>query len=98
MQDIHSIVKNENAWVNDFNFPVFFCHGASKSFSVLIAYLGKRSFVLNQHKTDKAGRILILYIMPDADQYILVDLYNANTENEQAQYFWGAWKPVKKIR
>ena len=33
------------------------------SFVVLIAYLGKTSFVLNKQKTDKAGRMLILDIM-----------------------------------
>ena len=50
---------------------------------VLISYLGKKSFVLNEQKTDKAGRILILDITLDADQYILINLYNANTETEQ---------------
>ena len=64
---------------------VFFSHGASNSCGVLIAYLGKKSFVLNEQKTNKAGRMLILDITLDADQYILINLYtrNANTEIEQ---------------
>ena len=80
LQEIHSSIKNENAWVNDFNCPVFFSHGVSNSCGVLIAYLGTKSFVLNEHKSNKAGRILILDITLDADQYILINLYNANTE------------------
>ena len=34
---------------------------------------------------DKAGRILILDVTLDADQYILINLYNANTEIEQCK-------------
>ena len=70
-----------------FDGPVFFSHGASNSCGVLIAYLGKTSFVLNKQKTVKAGRILILDVTLDADQYILINLYNANTETEQCKIF-----------
>ena len=48
LQEIHSPIKNENIWVNDFNGPVLFSHGTSNSSGVLIAYLGKTSFVLNK--------------------------------------------------
>ena len=81
------IIKNEKAWVNDFNGPVFFSHEASNSCGVLIAYLGKTSFALNKQKTDKAGRILILDVTLDADHYTLINLYNANTATEQCKTF-----------
>ena len=68
-------------------FPVFFSHGTSNSYSVLIAYLGKTTFVLNKQKTDKAGRMFILDVMLDGDHYILINLYNANTETEQCKTF-----------
>ena len=55
LQETHSSIKNENAWVNDFHCPVFFSHSASYSCGILIAYLSKRSFVLNEQKTDRAG-------------------------------------------
>ena len=87
LQETSSTINNENKWVNDFNGPVFFSHGASNSCGVLIAYLGKTSFVLNKQKTVKAGRILILDVTLDADQYILINLYNANTETEQCKIF-----------
>ena len=45
----------------------FFSHGASNSCGVLIDYLGKKYFILNEQKTDKAGRILVLDITPDPD-------------------------------
>ena len=87
LQETNSTINNENTWVNDFNGPVFFSHEASNSCGVLIAYLGKISFFLNKQKTDKAGRILILDVTLDADQYILINLYNANTETEQCKIF-----------
>ena len=74
LQETHSTIKNENTWVNDFNGLVFFSHGASNCCGVLIAYLGKKSFVFNKQKTDKSGRILILDDTLDADQYILINL------------------------
>ena len=87
LQETHLTKKNENTWVNDFNGPVFFSYGTSNSYSVLIAYLGKTSFVLHKLKTDKAGRILVLDVMLDGDHYILINLYNANTETEQCKTF-----------
>ena len=87
LQETHSSIKNENTWDNDFNGPAFFSHGASNSCGVLLTYLSKTSFVLNEQKTDKTGRILILDVILDGDHYILINLYNANTETEQCKTF-----------
>ena len=65
---------------------MFFPHRASNSCGVLIAYLGKTSFVLHKRKKDHAGRIMILDITLDADQHILVDLCNADTETKQLKH------------
>ena len=82
MQELHSSIKNENIWIDDFNGWVFFSHGGCNSCSLLIAYLG-RIFVINKQKTDESGKIFILDVMLDTDQYILINLYNANTKTEQ---------------
>ena len=50
---------------------------------VLIASLGQNSFVLNEQKADKAGRILILDTTLDTDQSIPINLDSANTATEQ---------------
>ena len=44
--------------------------------------LVKKSFVIDRKKTDMSARILILDVTLDEDQYILINLYNANTESE----------------
>ena len=70
-----------------FNWPVFFSQRASSSCGILISYLGKISFVLNKQKSDEVGRILIRDVRLDADQYILINLYSANTETKQCKIF-----------
>ena len=50
---------------------------------VLIAYLGKNSFVLNEQKADKAGRISILDTTLYTDQPIPINLDSANIATEQ---------------
>ena len=69
-------------WLNDFNCLRFFSHGVCNSCGVLIAYLGKNSYILNEQKTDNTGRILIFDITLHADQFVLSKLYNANTVTE----------------
>ena len=83
--------------VNDFSCPIFFSHGASNSCGALIGYLGKKSLVLNKQKIDKTGRILVLDITLDVDQYILINLYNPNTENEHVKILDQLQTLLKKL-
>ena len=83
--------------VNDFSCPIFFSHGASNSGGALIGYLGKKSLVLNKQKIDKTGRILVLDITLDVDQYILINLYNPNTENEHVKILDQLQTLLKKL-
>ena len=70
---------------------VFFSHKASNLCAILIAYHGKTYFILNKQKTGKAGRISILDVTLYADQYIVINLCNPNTETEQ-------WKISKELQ
>ena len=40
-------------------------------------------FIVKKQQTEKEGRILILDVSNNDSEYILINLYNANTENEQ---------------
>ena len=55
LRETHLTIKNENTWVNDFNGPVLFSHGAFNSCGALIAYLGKTSSVLHKQKVIELG-------------------------------------------
>ena len=61
----------------------FFSHWKSNSCGVLTAYFGVGTFTVKRQQTDKEGRILILDVSINDSEYILINLYNANTENEQ---------------
>ena len=50
-------------------------------FAFLMEHLTK-SFVHNKQKTDEAGRVFILDVTLDRDQYILMNLCNADTETD----------------
>ena len=50
-----------------------------------IAYFGNLNFSVNKQVGDKNGRILILDVNTHEIRYILVNIYNANTEVEQVQ-------------
>ena len=85
LQETHSTFNDENIWKNDFDGPGFYSHGTSQSCSVLNAYFGNLNFSVNKQARDKNGRILILDVNIDEIRYVLVNIYNANTEVEQVQ-------------
>ena len=58
-------------------------HSTSNSPGVLIAYLGSKSFVVKNKRNDDAGCILIFDVSIDDTDYILVNIYNGNTETEK---------------
>ena len=51
----------------------------------LLLFFGNLNFSVNKQVGDKNGRILILDVNIDEIRYVLVHIYNANTEVEQVQ-------------
>ena len=86
LQETHSNSKIEQKWKEDFKGQVFFSQGKTNSRDFLTVYSGKETFSVkktNKQETDKEGRILILDVSINDSEYILINLYNANTEKEQ---------------
>ena len=87
LQETHSNSKVEQKWKEDFHGKVFFSHGKTNSCGVLIAYCGLKKLPLRNNKPkDHGGRILIIDVSINDCEYILINLYNANTEKEQIEY------------
>ena len=61
----------------------FFSQGKSNCCGVLFAYFGTGTFLVKKQQTVKKDRILILSISINDSEYILTNLYNANTEKKQ---------------
>ena len=83
LQETHSTTSDKGKWKFKFSGPVFYSHGTSNFCDVLITFFGKNKRYVNSQITEKLGRILILDVTIDGTEYILVNIYNANTESEQ---------------
>ena len=70
-------------WKDYFKGPVFYSHGTSQSCGVLIDYFGNLNLLINKQVGDQNGCILILDVNIEKITYVLVGIYNGNTEAEQ---------------
>ena len=80
LQETHCRSKVEQKWKEDFKGHVFFSNGKANSCGVLTAYFGKELFKVKKQETNKEGHILIINVSVNDSEYMLVNLYNANTE------------------
>ena len=62
LQEKHSCEKDEKKWNDGFKGTLFFLHGTTNSCGVAIGYSRANSFILEERKTDKTGRLLLLDI------------------------------------
>ena len=87
LQEMHSTKENEIQWKDEFDSDLCFSHGKLNSCGVLIGVSGNKTFTVKKRLCDGNGRILILETLIDDSEFILINLYNANTESEQIQTF-----------
>ena len=85
MQETHSTENDEKQWEDEFKGQLFFSHGKSNSCGVAIGFYGAKKLELLNKCSDKPGRILLLDVKIDDTVFVLVNIYNANTENDQLQ-------------
>ena len=74
---------SEKQWKEEFKGQLYFSHRKTNSCGVLIAFFGNLNVVVKNQFKDNHGRILILEVAIDDTEYLLVNIYNANTEQEQ---------------
>ena len=83
LQDTHSSSEDKQKWRDNFSGNIFFSHGKRNSCGVLISYIETHNFFVNNKKTDNDGQILILDVTINDADFVLINLYHANTETEQ---------------
>ena len=88
LQETHSSSDNEQK---------LFAHKKRNSCSVLISYFVTHNFVVNNQKTDNEGRILILNVTINDVNFVLINLYNANTETKQVSVLNNLSSPLKNF-
>ena len=65
-------------WNDEFKRKLFFSHGQSNSCGVAIGFIGKTGFEVSNKKQDDSGRILILDVKVGDNNFLLINLSNAN--------------------
>ena len=83
LQETHSTVACEQEWKNDWGGDIYFSHGSSNSTGVAICFSKKFDWSLIKFSCDTAGRIAILEIKHNDQNYLLINLYNGNSEVDQ---------------
>ena len=87
LQETHSTKQNEIRWIDDFNGQIHYSHSKSNSCSVFIAFFSSIIYTVRKKASDKHRRILIMEALVEDTEFILINLYNANTENDQLTTF-----------
>ena len=66
-----------------FSRAIVFSQGKTNSCGVAIGYYEKKSFELLSQLNDKSVRILIIEVKIENEVLLLINLYQANTENQK---------------
>ena len=84
LQETHSSLAVEKKWADELKEPIFFSYDKTNSCGAALGYIGSNKVdVLDKKEIDKNGRILILNVKVDESNFVLVNIYNPNTETEQ---------------
>lgn len=90
LQEAHTSEDTFTEWKNGFPGEIFFSHGLTNSWGVMIGYLGNSTFNANKIGKGNDRRILIINAEIGDEAFVLINLYNCNTGAEQLQTFQ-AW-------
>ena len=83
LQETHSTEALEKIWKTQWGGELFFSHGQSNSTGCAIGVSKDFPFRIIKQSKDSDGRFLILEVEIDDDKFLLINLYNANTETDQ---------------
>ena len=79
LQEIHTSVKDEKTWNDEFEEKIFFSHGKTNSCRVAIGFVGTKALNILNIRHDNLGRILVIEVKTDDSVFVLINMYNANT-------------------
>ena len=95
LQETHSSKVTEKIWSNEFNGDLFLSHGKTNSCGALVGFYANISYFVRKKLSDGSGRILVLDATIDGTEYLLINLYNGNTEPEQLKILESLSKVLK---
>ena len=86
-QETHSTKESEIKWKDKFDGNLYYSHGKSNSYDVLIGLSSNKTLTVKKRLCDENGWLLILERLLDGSEFILINFYNAHKEGKQIQTF-----------
>ena len=83
LQETHSCANKAHEWVNDWDGPLILNHGTSAARGTAILITKDLEHKLGQYEHDTDGRLQLVSIEMDKQLFLIVNIYNNNTETEQ---------------
>ena len=83
LQETHSSVKDEKLWNDEFEGQLFFSHGKTNSCGAAISFVSTKALNILNITHDNLGRILVIKVKINDSVFVLINIYNDNTESEQ---------------
>ena len=94
-QETHFSNVTEIIWSDEFNGDLFFSYGKTNSCGVLVRFYGNIIHSIEKKLSDSSARTLVLYVTINGMQYLLINLYNRDTEPEQLKTLESLSKVLK---
>ena len=85
LQETDSCINDKIKQRDEFKGELFFSHGKTFSCGVAIDFYGSERIKQTNKKSDKSGRILLVEATIDDTVFVLINIYNTNTESEQLE-------------
>ena len=85
LQETHSSPEAHASWRQEWESEIYFNDNTSNSAGVAILIDLKRDYEILKYFQDDQGRIQILSIIIDDQNFLIINIYNHNLENEQVQ-------------
>ena len=98
LQETHSCINDEIKWRDKFNGELFFSHGKTNSCGVAIILYGSQTIEQMNKISDKSGRILLAEATIDDTVFLLINIYNTNTESEQLESLSDLVSIINKVK
>ena len=95
---MHSCINDEIKWTDEFNDVLFFSNGKTNLCGVAIGFYGSKTIEQINKISDKSGRILLTEAIIDDTVFVLINIYNTNTEFEQLKTLSDLVSIIDKVK
>ena len=85
LQETQSSIKDEKIWNDEFKGQLFFSHGKTNSCGVAIGFIDTKALNILNIRHGNLWRVLVIEVKINDSVFVLINIYNVNTESEQLQ-------------